>query len=67
MQVEDSILEDNEHEMAVAELSVAQKKHWCNFCGFTSDSLTDYLAHSCVDTIEASGKKIVSTGRNECS
>jgi hypothetical protein len=44
----------------------SQKKLWCNFCGYESDDLIDYLAHSCVTVLEQKGQAVVPTGQNEC-
>jgi hypothetical protein len=43
-----------------------EKNFWCNFCGFTSDHLDDYLAHSCIEVLAATGQKVAQTGQTEC-
>jgi hypothetical protein len=45
---------------------VGSERLWCNFCGYTTSTLSDYLAHSCVDVLEASGKLVQPTSQNEC-
>jgi hypothetical protein len=40
---------------------------WCNFCGFKSEALDEYLAHSCIDVIKASGKEIVQSDGAGCA
>ena len=46
--------------------ATGKQENWCNFCGYTSDNLIDYLAHSCIEVIEAKGQKVTPTGQNEC-
>jgi hypothetical protein len=29
---------------------------WCNFCGYRTENPQDYLAHSCVEVLERSGR-----------
>jgi|GEM_PF-5358709 hypothetical protein len=41
-------------------------EYWCNFCGYKTENLNDYLTHSCVGVIEAKGQTIAPTGQNEC-
>jgi hypothetical protein len=48
------------------DVSLEKGEYWCNFCGYSTDILPDYLAHSCVEVIEAKGQKVVPTGQNEC-
>jgi hypothetical protein len=57
---------DGQSSSDITSAAMDEKLNWCNFCGYSSDSLDDYLAHSCVEVLEAKGQKIVSTGQNEC-
>ncbi len=41
--------------------------NWCNFCGYKTDNLADYLAHSCIEVLEAKGQKVTPTGQTVCS
>ena len=41
-------------------------KWWCNFCNFETDDQHEYMAHSCLQVLESSGKTVQPTGQNEC-
>lgn len=52
------------------EEQIADKKqegdYWCNFCGFKTTSLDEYLAHSCKEVLEAKGIDTAPTDAKEC-
>jgi len=57
--------EYQEHSKSSTQESSVQT-NWCNFCGYTTDNLNDYLSHSCIEVIEAKGQTVIPTGQNEC-
>jgi hypothetical protein len=39
---------------------------WCNFCGFRTRSVREYLSHSCANVLASAGVEVALTESNEC-
>jgi hypothetical protein len=39
---------------------------WCNFCGFKTTDLPEYLKHSCKEVLEKKGVETAPTDTMEC-
>jgi hypothetical protein len=53
-------------EETVAQDKAKSMKWWCNFCDFRSNSVHEYLTHSCTEELAKRGIPTQATGQTEC-